>query len=296
VTLALGENMKTNDYTPVFKFLNRFLPYLENAGVEPTDGSPAAMEIKSFERRESIETAFSQAAQSFISATDHLEALDALIKMECFAMAPWSCARGMIEASVISAWLLEPGIGPKERVGRSLSLRYTALLEQEKMARYYGDHDLVEEIKDRIKYVENIAVDLGFPVLKNKKGLRTGIGQVKPAMTALIERQFKGENLYRILSGMIHADYTSLTTLSFRQTAFKTEKGALLIRAVQPEIQLALIYEVAPIYAKCAWLRTIQFGFDAAKVAVLLEELYDGLRLPDANSDRFWRTVIGRSG
>ena len=287
--------MKKNDITPVFKFLNRFLPYLENAGFEPADDSPAAMEIKSFERRESIETAFSQAAQSFISATDHLEALETLVKMERFAMAPWSCTRGMIEASAISTWLLEPGIGPKERVSRSLSLRYTTLREQEKMARYEGDRNLVQKIRDRIESVEKIAVDLGFPVLKNKKGQRTGIAQTKPTVTALTERQFKGENLYRTLSGMAHSDYTSLTAFSFLKTTIERRQGALLIRAVPTEIQSALVSKAATIYVKCAWLRTIQFGFDAAKVAVLLEELYDDLRLPDANNDRFWRTLIGRS-
>lgn len=98
--------MAENDNTPISRFLNRFLPYLEDAGFEPANDSPAAIEIKSFERRESIETAFSQAVQSFISATDHLEALDTLVKMERFAMAPWSNARGMIEASAISTWLL----------------------------------------------------------------------------------------------------------------------------------------------------------------------------------------------
>jgi hypothetical protein len=287
--------MTENDNTPISKFLNRFLPYLEDTGFEPANDSPAAIEIKSFERRESIETAFSQAAQSFISATDHLEALDTLVKMKRFAMAPWSSARGMIEASAISLWLLEPGIGPTDRVSRSLSLRYTTLREQEKMARYDGDRDLLQKIADRIEAVEKIAVELGFPVLRDKRGQRTGIAQVKPTMTALAERQFKGENLYRTLSGMAHADYTSLTAFSFLKTAIERRQGALLIRAVPTEIQSALVSRAATIYAKCAWLRIIQFGFDAAKVAVFLEDFYDDLRLPDANSDRFWRTLIGRS-
>jgi hypothetical protein len=287
--------MKENDKTPISEFLNKLLPYLENAGFEPADDSPAANEIKSFKRRESIETAFSQAAQSFISATDHLEALDTLVKMERFAMAPWSSARGMIEAAAISAWLLEPDIGPTERVGRSLSLRYTTLREQKKMARYDGDRDLVQKIADRIEVVEEIAVELGFPVLRDKRGQRTGIAQAKPTMTVLAERQFKGENFYRMLSGMAHADYTSLTAFSFLKTAVERRQGALLIRAVPTEIQSALLSKAGTIYAKCAWLRIIQFGLDAAKMAVFLEGFYDELRLADTNSDRFWRTLIGRS-
>jgi len=287
--------MKKTNKTVVSRFLKGFLMFLENSGVEPADDSPAALEIRTFERRESIETAFSQAAQTFISATDHLEALDTLVSMESFAMAPWACARGMMEAAAISTWLFEPGIGPKERVSRSFSLRYATLRQQEKMASYDGDRNLVRKIGGRIESVEKIAVDLGFPLLRNKKGKRTGIGQVRPTMTALIEQQFRGENLYRTLSGMAHSDYTSLTAFSFLKTVFERRQGALLIRAVPTEIQSALVSQAATVYARCAWLRTIQFGLDAAKVAILLEELYDDLRLPDANKDRFWRTLIGNN-
>lgn len=287
--------MEENDKTPVSRFLNRFLPYLENAGFEPADGSSAANEINSFTRRESVETAFAQAVQSFIAATDHLEALDALVKMERFAMAPWCSARGMIEAAAISKWLLEPGIGPTERVSRSLSFRYASLREQQKMANYDGNRDLVQKIVDRIEAVEGVAMDLGFPILRDKRGQRTAIAQAKPSMTSLVEREFKGANLYRTLSGMAHADYTSLSAFSFFKDDTERRQGALLIRAVPTEVQSALVSKTATIYAQCAWLRVVQFGLDAAEMAVFLEAFYDDLRVPDSNSDRFWRTVVSGS-
>jgi hypothetical protein len=285
--------MKENGNTAGSRFLKKFLVFLENAGFDPVDDSPAATEIRSFIRPESVQTAFSQAVQSFISATDYFEALDTLVSIGNFAIAPWSCARGMIEASAISTWLFEMGIGPKERVSRSLSLRYATLREQEKMARYDVNSNKVQEIRERIESVEKLAIDLGFPVLRDKKGQRIGIAQIKPNMTTLIEKQFKGENLYRMFSGMAHSDYISLTALSFIKTGLESRRGALLTRAVPTEIQSALVSQAAMIYAKCAWLRTIQFGFDAARVTVLLEELYDDLNVADTNNDRFWRTLIG---
>ena len=250
------------------------------------------MEIRSFPRPESVQTAFSQATQSFISATDYLEALDSLVSMEKFAMAPWSCARGMIESSAISTWLFEMGIGAKERVSRSLSLRYSALREQEKMARYDGDNKKVQDIKDRIDSIEKLAVELGFSVLRDKKNQQSGIAQIRPSITTLIGKQFKEENLYRMLSGMAHSDYTSLTALSFFRTDLEKKHGAVLIRAVPTQIQSALVTHAATIYAKCVWLRTLQYGFDAASVAVLLEELYNDLMVVDTNNARFWRTLI----
>ena len=278
--------------TPVSNFLRKFFVLLENAGFDPIDRSPAAMEIRSFPPPESVQTAFSQATQSFISATDYLEALDSLVSMEKFAMAPWSCARGMIESSAISTWLFEMGIGAKERVSRSLSLRYSALREQEKMARYDGDNKKVQDIKDRIDSIEKLAVELGFSVLRDKKNQQSGIAQIRPSITTLIGKQFKEENLYRMLSGMAHSDNTSLTALSFFRTDLEKKHGAVLIRAVPTQIQSALVTHAATIYAKCVWLRTLQYGFDAASVAVLLEELYNDLMVVDTNIAMFWITLI----
>lgn len=284
--------MKKHNKTPVSNFLTKLFAFLENAGFDPAADSPTAKEVRSFSRPESVQTAFAQASQSFIAATDYFEALDTLVNMEKFAIAPWSCARGMIESSAICTWLFEMGIGPKERVSRSLSLRYAALREQEKMARYDGNNKIIKEIEEHIESIERIAVNLGFQLLRDKKNRRIGIGQIKPDMTTLIERQFKGEKLYRILSGMAHSNYTILTALSFTKTDFKRGKGAIIVRAVPPELQSSLASHAATIYAECLWLQTIQFGFDAAKAAVLLEEFYDELKLAETNKNRFWRTLI----
>jgi hypothetical protein len=284
--------MKKSNKTPVHNFLIKLFVFLENAGFDPAADSPAAKEVGAFSRPESVQTAFAQASQAFIAATDYFEALDTLVKKEKFAIAPWSCARGMIESSALCTWLFEIGIGPKERVNRSLSLRYAALREQEKMARYDRNINKIKEIEDRIVSIERIAVNLGFKLLRDKKNRRIGIGQIKPNMTTLIESQFKGEKLYRMLSGMAHSNYTTLTALSFTKADFKRKNGAVIVRAVPTELQSSLVSHAATIYAKCLWLRTIQFGFDAAHAAVLLEELYDELKLADTNENRFWRTII----
>ena len=91
---------------------------------------------------------------------------------------------------------------------------------------------------------------------------------------------------------MAHSNYTTLTSLAFTTPNFRNRDGAVLQRAVPTELQLLLLSQAYIIYAKCLWLKTIQFGFDAAKMAILLEELYDILALEDTNKMRFWRTVI----
>ncbi|MBW2594676.1 MAG: hypothetical protein JRC93_01625 [Deltaproteobacteria bacterium] len=200
----------------------------------------------------------------------------------------------MIEAAAISTWLFDKTIDPKERVSRSLSIRYASLTEQIKMARYDRDSALIQRIEERIENIEKIAISLGYELVRDKNNRRIGIGQKKPNIISLVERQFGGEKLYRILSGMAHSTYTTLTSLSFTRENIGSRSGAVMREAVPITIQASLVSQAATTYVKCLWLKTIQYGFDAAKAAVLFEELYDELKLPDLNDSRFWRTIINK--
>ncbi len=276
----------------VSNILSKLIVFLDNSGFEPANDSPAANEIGSFPRPESMETAFGMASQSLIAATDYFEALDYLILKKAFAIAPWSCARGMVESSALCTWLFEMDIDSKERVSRSLSLRYSALREIQKLARYDGNTQEINDIEEQIDSIERIAVDLGYDLVRDQKNRRIGIGQKKPNITTLVERQFSSEKLYRMLSGMAHSNYTTLTALSFTKPNFRNKSGAVIQRAIPTELHMSLLSWAGVMYAKCLWLKTKQFGFDAAKMAILLEEFYDVMKLPDTNEDRFWRTII----
>ena len=137
-----------------------------------------------------------------------------------------------------------------------------------------------------------MARTLGYGLLRDKKNRRIGIGQIKPNITKLVEMQFSSEKLYRMLSGMAHSNYTTLTALAFTKPNFKNKDGAVIQRAVPSALQISLLSEAGKIYAKCLWLKTIQFGFDAAKLVILLEEFYDTLKIDDTNENRFWRTIV----
>ncbi len=210
--------------------------FLDNSGFEPASNSQVARETKSFPRPESVQTAFGQGSQALIAATDYFEALDTLVQKKEFAIAPWACARGLLESSAICSWLFEIGIDSKERVSRSLSLRYAALREQQKMARYDKNDLKTNEIEERIDSIEKIAIELGYESVRDKRNRRNGIGQVKPNITALVERQFSSEKLYRMLSGMAHSNYTTVAALAFTQTDFNNKNGTVIQRAVPTEL------------------------------------------------------------
>ena len=63
----------------------------------------------------------------------------------------------------------------------------------------------LEKIKKRTDEIEQIAIGLGFPCLRNSKGERYGIGQRMPSATEIIGLMFDEEGMYRLASAVAHA-------------------------------------------------------------------------------------------
>jgi hypothetical protein len=240
-------------------------------GTSPRAGSPADQEIRAFLCPVSVKTALAQANTALEASADHLEALDRLVGEAQYAVAPWTCARGVLEAAAIATWLLDSRIDAKERVSRSLALRFSTLQEQRKMANAVGDSQKVQAIDKRIESIEAMAIQLGYSPLRDSRGRRAGIGQVKPSITDLVQQQFDFGNLYRVLSGVAHSDAAMVSQLGFMKTGIHTPDGVVAQRAVPKEIQSLLLANAVAIHTRGVWQRVIQYGCDAAETAVILK-------------------------
>jgi len=278
--------------SPVRDLLRELQGVLRATGISPKVGSPADQEIRAFLRPVSVKTALSQANTALAASADHLEALDRLVGEAQYAIAPWTCARGVLEATAIATWLIDSKIDTKERVSRSLALRFSTLQEQRKMANAIGDHQNVQAIDERIESIEAMAIQLGYSPLRDSRGRRSGIGQVKSSITDLVQQQFDFGNLYRVLSGVAHSDSAVISQLGFMKTGPLTLHGVVAERAVPKEIQSMLLANAVAIYTRGVWLRVVQYGCDAAETAVILEKRYDQLNLADTDAVRFWRSTV----
>lgn len=278
--------MDLEERLPVRGFIDELLEFLSKAGTSPLSGSPADDEINSFARPESVRTAFSQAALSFIAATDHLEALDHLVAAGDYAVAPWTCARGMLEAAAIADWLLDLTVDAKERVGRSLALRFSSLQQQRKMAASDGNSTLVATIDTRLSEVEQVAVSLGYPIFTDKKGRRIGIAKIRPSITELIAGRFDVAGVYRGLSALAHADSVAISQLATDNIGYGS-CGVLKQRAVKPELMQLLLTHSTALYLRPAWGRCVQYGCDRTRTIILFESISERLTLHDRM--RFWR-------
>ncbi len=119
---------------------------------------------------------------------------------------------------------------------------------------------------NNIVAAEEVAVDLGFALLRDKKRKRTGITQGKPNFVKLVQRQLDEEGLYRVLSGLAYSDTVFLMQLTSAPIDdAKCNGDVVMERAIHHDKLDTLLAEAAAVYARGAWLKTIQFHGDSAQ-------------------------------
>lgn len=282
--------MSTAKQSPVSDLLLGLLEVRGRVGPAPKPGSPADMERQAFARPESVATAFSQGVVATEAAVDHLHALDLLIAAQESALAPWTCARGLLEASATATWLLDTRIDATERVGRSMAIRYATLMAQRKLANADGNAALVSTIDRGVEEVADIATRLGYPPIGDKNGRRISIGRQKPSTTALIDQQFDLQKVYRIFSGVAHCDTVTVSQLGFETPDAASSGGIVKTLAVDRDVQRILLAKAIEIYARAVWLHIVQYGCDLTDAATILEVAYSRFGLDDRDDVRFWRS------
>lgn len=280
--------MSTAKQSPVSNLLLGLLEVSERVGPAPKPGSPADIETQAFARPQSVSTAFSQGVVATEAAMDHLHALDLLIAAQESALAPWTCARGLLEASATATWLLDTRIHTTERVGRSMAIRYATLMAQRKLANADGNTALVSTIDRRVEEVADIATQLGYPPISDKNGHRISIGHQKPSITDLIDQQFDLQNVYRIFSGVAHCDTVTVSQLGFETLDAAPAGGIVKRLTVDRDVQRMLLAKAVEIYARAVWLHMVQYGCDLTDAATILEVAYSRCGLDDRDDVRFW--------
>jgi hypothetical protein len=273
----------------VHKLLDGLQAIFEAVGVGPASGSPADVECKSFARPESVRTAFSQGCVALEGAADHLAALDDLVRQGRYALVPWTCARGCLESAAIADWLLDRRIDAQARIKRSLAHRFSNLDAQRKLANADSKAGDVKKVEARLDEVEKIATGLGFALLRDRNGKRTGIGEIKPKMTDLLEKCFDFGGVYRVLSGIAHAETSAVSQLGYTDTGARTSHGIVKRPEAQAKLLEGLVTNVAAVYGRVTWLRVEQYGCDRVKAIKLLDSSFDRLGLTKDKKFRVWR-------
>jgi hypothetical protein len=271
--------------------------FFDSQGLEPKMDSLAARELQSFERPESILTAYSQGNSLVEVAADHLIAFTRTLTEPAQSMAPWTMARVVLETCALSCWLLDTKITAPMRVKRSLALRYEELVQQTKFGRAANLPIETVKTNERIEEVEAMAESLGFAKLRGGKDERTGIGQVMPGITEIIRDTLKAEANYRLFSAMAHGRSWAYSQLSFRkvgETDVLGNKAFFMEKHLPIEVVLWLCSNVARYFAQPIRCKCELFGWDLVQFNVILDDVFHkiGIR-PDSD---LWHTQKENAG
>src|SRR5579863_4900764 len=110
--------------------------------VDPAPDSIATKERASFSRPDFLVSASAIVTLLLESSGEHVSAFVKTITEPVEPIACWTCVRSMLETSSLAAWLHDPTIDARTRVGRAFSLRFEGMEQQEKFAALLGQSEL----------------------------------------------------------------------------------------------------------------------------------------------------------
>ena len=261
----------------------------------PTPTSIASKESQASPRPESLVTAWSITTQLIEYSGEHLTAFVKTITEPIEPLACWTCVRSMLESCAIAAWLSEPTIDAKTRVGRVFAMRYEGLDQQLKFGRAVSLLATeLDSLADRINDVEKIALGLGYPPVLSPKGKRIGIGQTMPSAAEMIKSMLDEEAMYRLLSAVAHGHSWAIIQLGFEDasaTQLQSTVVGINVRPFEKKVYMnGLAYlglGAAKAFARALWNQSLYMGWDQGKLATVLESVFDKLQAKP--SSRFWR-------
>jgi hypothetical protein len=258
------------------KFLDQTSVIWNERGDIPLPNSQADLEVKSFQRPEAVVTAYTQAGMLFESAADYTMALIKTLTEPAQTIAPWGCARSVVEASVLATWLWDSKVNAHQRVQRSLAFRHEGLLQQLKLAKISKGRLDQEKTISRIKEVERTALEFGMAKISNIKGRKgTALDLKMPTITDIVTQTFDKEQNYRMLSAMIHGHSWAIQSLGFtvalkNQEIFKGVKGAYLKKNLGPSSIGYLCIEAVTSLSSAILMKYRLFGWDARPMAIII--------------------------
>lgn len=272
-----------------------FSLHVEEVGLTPAPKSRSAEDITTFARAESVHSAHSQASILVEVAADQLTAFVKTVTEPVETVAPYTCARSLLEAAALACSILDPEIDARARISRSLALRYRGMTQQIKWARSVGLDPT--RASHRLQELVVLAASLEYAPVTDPQGRLCGAGQPMPSVTEVIAEMLEEEGLYRLLSAVAHGHHWAVQQLSFEKAPYfdslNTTSGVMLTGLTKATniVGLASIaLAAAAAFARVAWYQTTYMGWDQAKVRTVLDRHFDHLGATD--DLRFWHAAI----
>ncbi|MFJ3673990.1 hypothetical protein ACIPSE_46900 [Streptomyces sp. NPDC090106] len=149
---------------------------------------------------------------------DHLDSLAVLFKSPGGITASHTLARAALDIAIGPWFLLEPGIGGRERVRRYMNLRLQSLKEQTQLETGHSDTAIREHAEGRIAQIVDTARVHGFDVRRERDRYKPPhLGAQMPSTTSLAPEIIApgvpvlGALFWRLGSAVAHGQQHGLT-------------------------------------------------------------------------------------
>ncbi|RPI76186.1 MAG: hypothetical protein EHM45_13685 [Desulfobacteraceae bacterium] len=242
----------------------------------PKPNSPADREIISYPNKKLIQEAFLRGILLVTIAKQNFTELESLVVQKLYPIAPYICARSLLESAAVATWLLCDEINSKDRINRYFSYCYTNLIEQRKYFHYIGNTQKENKARIKISDLEVKAINAGSDVKKDKKNEIKYIGCPFPNKTSLIENQFKVPDRYRVLSGIAHGTQSFIWAHCFKKIR-DPNGGEIGYFAVNLDDQKILLKGGIKFLEKVVLLHHKQFGCNLDATTKCFKEAVDRL-------------------
>lgn len=252
--------------------------HVDSLGAEPQPESPGYYDLNSASASEQTALQFGRlfAQQSLVSAGHSLIALARGLEPPTPEYGTWSVSRTVLNSASLVCWLLDPGIGRRERAQRSLALHaadleaecqfLTSLLSHRRGAA--GFTDALDANRVRRQELAALTADLGGTAMVPDATERAG----------LLGAEFEYLMCSSILDGR---PWALLHATAFRAGNDIDRASSILTTQVQ---------FTANWYARAVWSYVCWMSPDTLdELESSLEFGFDSLVLPDDLAARFWR-------
>ena len=257
---------------------------------EPREASRAAKERS--EAGEMAKASHVQAELAITVAADHMFALERELTEPVMTFAPWTTARGILEAASAAMWLLED-VDLQTRLARSMSMRFLHLEDEETYVRDAHKRDpkmssfveALPHIKARVEHLRREAAQLKIPEKKDRHDRLLGFGEGMPNATDLTDCYLTEGGTFRLLSASSHGRTWANLALSLRRVRLQ---GKLAFQQhLAMDSARFLIISALDWFARPVWAYFRLNGWDLQQLSSILEAKYDEAALVE--DQRFWR-------
>ena len=256
----------------------------------PEQNSQASIEIQNASHPAAIIDAWTIGLKLIEYSGEHVTAFVKTITEPIEPFACFTCVRSMLEASAISAWLLDPSIDANTRHGRTLSLRYDGQKQRRVFEHSTGASTAaIDATGDQIKKIKNEMLAGGFVNQNQGQSIVSISIQEILGSTEMIRNLLGEETNYRMLSAIAHGHHWALDSLGYVPTGSGKVEGIdiNLRRKEANRVAIALIGSAGmKAFCRPMWNLCRYFGWDNLELKEKFEDAANLLGI--AANRRFW--------